>query len=204
MSIHSIYVIFAPPGVYIGRSKNVIKRMHDHRILDCHWAVLESNVDAMAVRDAEYKWVKYFVDAGCEVLNLDKECHDGMIGHTEEWKKAMSETLAGRVLRPSGYHHTAEWKRYLSLAMLGNNHGHGGKGKPKSKESNLKRSAQQKGKLRGPGSPARCAKQSAAGILRFAKPEERRKQSEIARALWANPEFRKTMAEARATKAAQN
>lgn len=97
MSLHSIYIIFAPPSIYVGRSKGVIKRLRNHGMLWCDWAILESNVDGAVVREREAHWLKRFVEAGCEVLNNDRECRRPVIiGHTEDGRRKMRERALAR------------------------------------------------------------------------------------------------------------
>jgi hypothetical protein len=65
-------------------------------MLECEWVILESHLDADTVRDAEYKWVKYFLDMGCEVLNKDANCtHPGILGHSDESRQRMSNAKMG-------------------------------------------------------------------------------------------------------------
>jgi len=114
MSLHFIYVIFAPPGVYIGRTVGVIKRLRNHGMLRCDWAILESNIDGAVVRDREARWVKYFVESGCEVLNNDRECNrPGILGHTECSRRKMSERALTRA--PI----SEESRRRMRVARLG-------------------------------------------------------------------------------------
>jgi hypothetical protein len=47
------------------------------------WAVLET-CDSQTVRERETYWISYFLDLGCDVLNVQKTCYGGII---EPWNK---------------------------------------------------------------------------------------------------------------------
>ncbi len=66
----------------------------------CDWAILETTNEAN-VRECERKWVKIFLDSGCEVLNLDKECrYPGRLRMSPAHKNKIGNALRGRVLTP--------------------------------------------------------------------------------------------------------
>lgn len=140
---HSIYIILAPPGVYIGRSKNVPRRMEGHGMLWCDWAILESGIDGSVVREREAYWVKHFVDAGCEVLNTDKDCSQfGILGHTEETKAKMSQTMK----RLCSGSRIAGWNRGLKGVQAAWNKGKTGWMSDAGKQNIVVRAGWNKGK----------------------------------------------------------
>jgi hypothetical protein len=100
--LHQIYIIFVPAGIYIGRTKRLIRRMTEHGVLWDDWAVLETT-DSLNVRDAEAKWVRHFEALGCHVLNRMRVFHSNYLSHSDETRQKISKGLAGlEVLRANG------------------------------------------------------------------------------------------------------
>lgn len=113
--MHKVYIIFAGPSVYIGRSKDIIVRLRNHKMLYCDWAVLEM-VPIEQIRACERKWVKYFIERESDVLNIDKGCdHPGILQFSREHCQKIGNALRGRKKGPL----SEETRHLLSQIMSG-------------------------------------------------------------------------------------
>lgn len=115
MMSQCIYAIFAGDAVYIGRTKNVVKRMKEHGMLYCNWVVLEST-DSLHVRKREACWIKHFLDLGCLVLNKIKECGShGILSLSEELRENLRSLWKGKPKGPC----SADHRKNISEAKRG-------------------------------------------------------------------------------------
>lgn len=106
-----IYIIFARDKIYIGRTQDVIRRMYEHGMLYCDWAVLEITTNT-EVRKREAFWVEHFLRLGCEILNRDKEVlPTGVLAHTEETKARIARSMTGKRFPPRSKEYRENMRR---------------------------------------------------------------------------------------------
>jgi hypothetical protein len=113
-----VYVIFAGFSVYIGRTDDVIRRMSEHKMLYCDWAILETT-DSQSIRKREAHWMKHFLGLGCHVLNHDKEVNEtGVLAHTEETKARIARSMTGKKFPPR----SLEYRENMRIVQTGKKH----------------------------------------------------------------------------------
>lgn len=133
-----VYAIFAcRDSVYIGRTTDLIRRMKQHDMLNCDWAVLETT-DSLNVRKAEAAWVKRFLDLGVKLLNIDNLCRDGNLGHSEETRRKIGDAQRGSRNHRFGKSNTEELRKATSERMKGNKYAAGSPGRIFTKQEQIK------------------------------------------------------------------
>lgn len=215
--LHGIYEIVnlhdGKATAYVGRSRDIERRWRRHRRclrsgnhynqhLQDAWngygeqafqfGVVELVENEDDLKKREGYWIKRYFASGA-VYNIDRVSR-GTIRVSEETRRKISRAKAGKKRKPF----SKEWRRKLSLSLMGNQRAKGfkhtpetrrkvslaGKGKPKSAEHNRKNSEAHRGK--------RCSEETRRKISEAQKgkrlsPEHRRKLSKSLQGVNAKP-----------------
>jgi hypothetical protein len=127
-----IYCIFCGDSIYVGRTKDIRRRMEEHR-QPPFWAILETVADPVITRKRERFWMEHFESLGVVLLNRTRAC-GGVDVLSEETRLRLSLANKGRRVtwgdkigeaqRGMPKHNSEDGTKRLRLAALRNRRTH--------------------------------------------------------------------------------
>lgn len=177
MEQHLVYIVTLDDCVYVGRTNDIKRRMSEHGYPP-NWFVLEFTTKE-EILACEGKWAKYFSGLGVTLLNISNDFSEGILNHSEETKKYLSEIQKGKPKPGTAQKIKELWKTPEYRALM----------KLRPKPSNLFKPGQPS--PRKGGHREDLTKEGLESLR-----ENGKRTTEHNRETWKNPEVRRRRSEA--------